>query len=80
MMIVELPFRSNAELLVSKAMVDKLGASSDIWISQDLSKEERLLKRKVLKKRRELIDAKNRLQKNKIRNLTLLLDGEVVPV
>ena len=56
MMIVELPFRSNAELLVSKAMVDKLGASSDIWISQDLSKEERLLKRKVLKKRRELID------------------------
>ena len=80
MMIVELTTRSDAELLVSKAMMDKLGTSSDIWTSPDLSKEERLLERKVLKKRRELIDAKTDRKRIKVRNLTLFLDGEAVPV
>ena len=80
MMIVELTTRSDAELLVSKAMMDKLGTSSDIWISPDLSKEERLLERKVLKKRRELIDAKTDRKRIEVRNLTLFLDGEAVPV
>ena len=79
-MIVELTTRSDAELLVSKAMMDKLGTSSDIWISPDLSKEERLLERKVLKKRRELIDAKTDRKRIEVRNLTLFLDGEAVPV
>ena len=74
-MIVELTNRSDAELLVSKAMMDKLGTSSDIWISPDLSKEERLLEKKVLKKRRELIDAKTDRKRIKVRNLTLFLDG-----
>ena len=76
-MIVELTTRSDAELLVSKAKMDKLGTSSDIWISPDLSKEERLLERK---KRRELIDSKTDRKRIKVRNLTLFLDGEAVPV
>ena len=46
----------------------------------DLTREERLEERKVLKKRRELINTGRDKNSIKIRNLKLLVDGVVVPV
>ena len=79
-LIVELTSRTDAELLVSKAILDKFGTKNNVYISPDLTREERLEERKVLKKRRELINTGTDKNSIKIRNLKLLVDGVVVPV
>ena len=78
-LIVELPNIMDVELLVSKAIKGKLGNVHQVYISPDLTKEEREIEKKLLKKRRELIDSKEVERKGmKIRNLTLYVKNQKV--
>ena len=78
-LIVELPNIMDVELLVSKAIKAKLGNVHQVYISPDLTKEEREIEKKLLKKRRELIDSKEVERKDiKIRNLTLYVKNQKV--
>ena len=78
-LIVELPNIMDVELLVSKAIKGKLGNVHQVYNSPDLTKEEREIEKKLLKKRRELIDSKEVERKDiKIRNLTLYVKNQKV--